>query len=134
MTSNRPYLLRAIYEWILDNNMTPYLVVDSGENGIKVPDELSRNDQIILNIYPDAVRDLLLTNDGVSFNARFSGVAHSIYLPINSIRAIYSKETGRGIIFDQDFDDEETEDLDIETDNEPSKQSHNKHSHLRVIK
>lgn len=136
MTSNHPYLLRAIYEWILDNNMTPYIVVDAANSDIVVPDILSTNDQIILNIYPDAVRDLQLLNDSVSFSARFSGVSHSIFLPIESIKAVYAKESGRGIIFDQEMeiDAAEPDDDDSSTDQDTKSDNQSKRSHLRLIK
>lgn len=104
MTSNRPYLLRALYEWILDNNMTPHIVVDATAGGIRVPLEHVEDNQIVLNILPAAVRDLQIGNDAVSFNARFNGRAREIYVPMQSILAIYARENGKGLIFPDEID------------------------------
>lgn len=106
MTSSRPYLLRAFYEWIVDNNATPYVVVNADYIGVEIPRDYIENGRIILNISPSAVRSLSLANDHVSFNARFSGVPFDIYLPIRSITAIYAKENGRGMVFKEEEEDD----------------------------
>ncbi|MGD8938246.1 MAG: ClpXP protease specificity-enhancing factor [Gammaproteobacteria bacterium] len=102
MTSSRPYLLRAIYEWIVDNNMTPYLLVDATAEAVQVPNEHVNNGKIILNISPAAVMGLDLGAEVVSFNARFSGKPMFVNVPMKAVLAIYSKENGRGMVFTED--------------------------------
>ena len=105
MTSSRPYLLRAFYEWIVDNNATPYVVVNADFPQVSVPREYVDNGRIVLNISPGAVRALLLANDHVEFNARFGGVPHDVYVPMRAVNAIYAKENGRGMVFKDDDED-----------------------------
>ncbi|MBS0285748.1 MAG: ClpXP protease specificity-enhancing factor [Proteobacteria bacterium] len=106
MNSSRPYLLRAFYEWIVDNNATPYVVVNADFPQVSVPREYVDNGRIVLNISPGAVRSLLLANDHVEFNARFAGVPHDIYVPMRAVSAIYAKENGRGMVFKDDEEDD----------------------------
>lgn len=106
MTSSRPYLLRAFYDWIVDNNATPYLVVNADYIGVTVPRDYVENGRIILNVSPGAVRSLSLANDHVSFNARFSGVPFDIYLPIRAVTAVYAKENGRGMVFKEEEEED----------------------------
>ncbi len=98
----RPYLVRALYEWIVDNGLTPYLLVNAGIEGVRVPAEFVSDGKIVLNIAPSAVRELRLHNDGVFFGARFSGRPHEIVVPIKAVQAIYAKENGKGIVFSAD--------------------------------
>lgn len=102
MTSSRPYLVRALYEWIVDNGMTPYLLVDAKFDQVTVPIEHVEDGKIILNVGPMAVTGIILGNDDVTFSARFSGNPFSVYLPIHSILAIYAKENGQGMMFGED--------------------------------
>ncbi len=102
MRPTRPYLLRAFYEWIVDNQFTPYIAVNTTAPGIKVPVEYSEKDQMILNISMNAVRDLQLGNESITFNARFSGISYNIYVPISAVLAIYAKENHRGMVFSED--------------------------------
>ncbi len=106
MVSSRPYLLRAFYDWIVDNHATPYIVVNADHPGAAVPREYVENGRIVLNISPDAVRSLSLANDHVGFNARFAGVPYDIYIPMRAVTAIYAKENGRGMVFKDDEEDE----------------------------
>jgi stringent starvation protein B len=99
MTPSRPYLVRALNEWILDNDMTPYVVVDAGIQGVRVPEDYVTNGQIILNICPGAVTDLFIDEGAVGFKARFGGVPMDVYVPIVAIMAIYAKENGQGMVF-----------------------------------
>jgi len=99
MTPSRPYLLRALNEWILDNDMTPYLVVDAGIQGVEVPQEFVTDGQIVLNICPTAVVGLSIDNEAVEFSARFGGVPMQVYVPFVAIMAIYAKENGQGMVF-----------------------------------
>lgn len=102
MKSNRPYLIRALYEWILDNNCTPYIVADINLPNVIVPQGFSEGGQIVLNISPSAVKHLLIDDEGVSFEGRFAGVVQRPYLPIISVKAIYAKENGYGMFFEND--------------------------------
>ena len=99
MTSSVPYLIRAINEWILDNQYTPYLIVDATMEEASVPLEYVKEGQIVLNISPSAIRDLVMTNEHVMFNGRFGGVAHEIYVPISAVLGIIAKENGEGMWF-----------------------------------
>ena len=102
MNTSRPYLVRAIHEWILDNNMTPHLLVDMEGTGVDVPAQQGQNGKIVLNISPQAVEGLMLGNDAIGFRARFGGIATDVYVPIDSVLAIYAKENGRGMVFNED--------------------------------
>lgn len=102
MTSTRPYLIRALYEWIEDNGMTPHILVDADQPGVTVPKQHVREGQIILNINPAAVRDLRLGNDWIEFNARFGGVARNVQIPISAVLAIYARENGQGMAFGEE--------------------------------
>ncbi|MEY8263685.1 MAG: ClpXP protease specificity-enhancing factor [Bermanella sp.] len=99
MTPSRPYLMRALYEWIQDNDSTPYVLVDANILEVQVPQEHVNDGQIVLNINGGAVRDLLIDNEAMSFSARFSGVTQNIYVPIVAVLAIYAKENGEGMVF-----------------------------------
>jgi stringent starvation protein B len=107
MTSSRPYLIRAIYEWLVDNQLTPYLMVDAKYPDVDVPSQHIEDGKIVLNIEPQAVGNLSMKNDAVEFDARFSGVARHLYLPVLSIKAIYAFENGRGMIFSEDDEDDD---------------------------
>jgi len=104
MTSSRPYLLRAIYEWIVDNGLTPYLLVNASVENVVVPTEFVSNGKIILNVAPAAVKDLEIGNDEVHFNARLSGNPMYVCVPMDAAMAIYAKENGRGMVFTDDSD------------------------------
>jgi stringent starvation protein B len=99
MSSSVPYLIRAINEWILDNQYTPYLIVDATMEEASVPLEYVKEGQIVLNISPSAIRDLVMTNEHVMFNGRFGGVAHEIYVPISAVLGLIAKENGEGMWF-----------------------------------
>ncbi|EGR4142265.1 ClpXP protease specificity-enhancing factor [Vibrio cholerae] len=100
MTPRRPYLLRAFYDWLLENELTPHLVVDATLPGVKVPLEYVQDGQIILNVAPRAVGNLELGNDEVTFNARFGGRPHLVIVPIYAVQAIYARENGAGTMFE----------------------------------
>ena len=102
MTSSRPYLVRAMYQWIADNGMTPHLLVDVTVDGVLVPPEHVQNGKIILNIAPMAVSNLVLGDEEVSFSARFSGQSMGIVIPVDAILAVYAKENGQGMMFSED--------------------------------
>jgi len=105
VNSSRPYLVRAIHEWLIDNNLTPYLLVDAEHKDVQVPDAYVENGKIVLNVSTTAVQQLQMDNTAVSFNARFSGSPTNIYIPIEACMAIYSKENGKGMVFKEEKDD-----------------------------
>ena len=96
----RPYLLRAYYDWLVDNNFTPYLVVDATYWGVNVPVEYVKDGQIVLNLSAHATGNLQLTNDFIQFNARFKGVSRELYIPMGAALAIYARENGDGVMFE----------------------------------
>jgi stringent starvation protein B len=100
VTSHRPYLVRALNEWILDNDATPYIIVDTTIAGVVVPDGLSENGRIVLNIGPNSIRDLQIGNDTIEFDGRFAGRAFHVSAPVRAIMAVYAKETGQGMAFE----------------------------------
>lgn len=100
MNSSRPYLIRALYEWIVENDCTPHLLVNAEYPGVQVPPGFVNDGQIVLNVSPTAVRELAINNDAVSFEGRFGGVAHSLFVPSPAVLAIYARENGQGMVFD----------------------------------
>ncbi len=100
MSSSRPYMIRALYEWILDNSCTPYVLVSAKGSGVQVPLEHVKDGQIILNISPSAVQNFLINNDALEFSGRFSGVPTRVFVPIPAIVGIYAKENGQGMFFE----------------------------------
>lgn len=103
MTSHRPYLLRALAEWIADNDMTPHLLVDATQAGVQVPASAVKEGKVVLNIAQRAVAHLLIDNDSVSFSARFGGVSYPVMVPISAVLAIYARETGQGMALPDDI-------------------------------
>src|SRR5210317_851833 len=100
MTSSRPYIMRALYEWIVDNDCTPYVLVDATMAEVMVPQQFVKDGQIVLNISPSAVMDLTVSNESMSFNGRFGGVATDVYVPVSAIVGIYARENGQGMVFE----------------------------------
>lgn len=110
ITPTRPYLVRAIYEWINDNLLTPYLLINAEEKGVFVPQQYIKDGQIVLNIAPHAVHQLLMDNDAVGFSARFGGVPQQVYVPMRAIMGLYARENGQGLFFDaSEYADESQE-------------------------
>ena len=140
MTPHRPYLLRAYFEWLLDNDLTPHLVVDAHVDGTRVPQQYVKDGQIVLNVAPSAVSNLQLGNDFVEFSARFGGVPQQILLPLASVIAIYARENGAGVVFemeeaymvDETIDEEQElmNDEPVQADVETAK----RRPHLTVVK
>lgn len=112
MNSSRPYLVRALYEWIVDNDCTPHMLVNAEYPAVQVPQGFASDGQIVLNISPSAVRHLHMDNEAVSFEGRFGGVAHTLYVPTGAILGIYARENGQGMVFELEpplVDDDELE-------------------------
>lgn len=99
MTSSRPYLLRALHEWIIDNDLTPYILVDAEQSGVQVPRQFIENGKIVLNIAPRAVHALAIDNARISFSARFGGAPMGVLVPVHAVLAVYAKENGQGMVF-----------------------------------
>jgi stringent starvation protein B len=106
MTSNRPYLIRALYEWLVDNELTPYLLVDAQREGVHVPSHYVEEGRIVLNVSPNAVRELQLGNELIAFEARFGGHAFSISLPPDAVLGVYARENGKGMLFPEETGEE----------------------------
>ena len=102
LTPTRPYLARAIYQWICDNQLVPYLLVDATQKYVVVPTQHIKDGQIVLNIAPHAVGHFQITNDAIQFSARFGGVSQDLYVPMSAVMGIYSRENGQGLFFDQE--------------------------------
>ena len=139
-TSNKPYLFRAVLDWLLDNNATPYILVDTTKLNVEVPHEHIKDDQIVLNITPSAVKHWKVDNLAISFCARFSGTSRRIYVPMNALLAVYAQENGLGMAFPvQEVETPETEaDLDPAKDHKSAnigdKAGEKKGSHLKDVK
>ena len=103
MTSHRPYLLRALVEWINDNQLTPHILVDAGVPGVQVPPSAVKDGRVVLNIAERAVVRLMIDNEMVSFSARFSGTSYPVQVPISAVLAVYARETGQGMALPDDI-------------------------------
>ncbi len=142
MTSVKPYFIQALHEWISDNGLTPLAVVDASYAGIRVPDGVVEDGKIVLNISYDAAENLQMDDELLTFNARFTGVSHAIFIPMEAVSAIYARENGKGMMFDvehEDFDDSEgpepvneTKKVSVQKTNEP-KAKISKKSHLKLV-
>lgn len=124
MTPNRPYLTRAIYEWIIDNNLTPHIMVDATQNNVMVPQQFVQNGQIVLNIAPHATHQFEITNQSITFSARFGGISHNLYIPMPALLGIYARENGMGLFFDpSEYQDVEFADEEIQSSEETPKRN-----------
>ena len=99
MTSSRPYLIRALHEWVVDNGLTPHILVNAEMNDVNVPEQHIENGKIVLNLSPSSVVGLEMGNEYISFNARFGGKATDIFFPVASVIALYARENGQGMVF-----------------------------------
>ena len=95
----RPYLLRAMHEWMIDNGFTPHIVADATVEGFQSPGGQAEDGKIVFNVSHAATKDLLLGNELISFEARFNGVPRQISIPIDAVLGIYARESGQGMIF-----------------------------------
>ncbi len=119
MTSSRPYLVRAMYQWIVDNGLTPHILVDATVDDVMVPEQHIQDGKIVLNIAPMAIQGLTLGDAEITFSARFSGKSQSLYIPIQAVLAVYARENGQGMMFSEDEDDGYTTGESPDDDNEP---------------
>ncbi len=151
MSSNRPYLLRALYEWVTDNGLTPYILVDATVPQVRVPPGVAKDGKVVLNIAMRAVEKLEMGNEALTFSARFSGASQYLYIPVVAIIAIYAQETGQGMMLpadevrttqtqnDSPFDEEFEANVGAviqasESEPEPKPPGPNKGGHLRIVK
>lgn len=139
MTPKRPYLLRALYDWIVDNQLTPHLVVDATIVGTKVPQQFVKDGQITLNISPTAVAGLQLLDEAIRFNARFSGQPMEVIVPMTAALALFARENGAGAMFEAEPQLDKMpapEELNDESSNagKTSNKSSSKRPNLKVIK
>ena len=125
MNSKRPYLLRGLHEWILDNELSPYILVDANAAGVQVPTQYVKDGKIVLNVSPESIRGLDMGNEEIGFSARFGGNPYEITVPVRAVLAIYAKENGKGMIFPEK---EQQEDTNMES-SKPDKKPH-----LKVVK
>lgn len=128
MTPLKPYLIRSIYEWIVDNDCTPHMLVDATHKNAILPTQFVEDGKIVLNIRPAAVDSLMLGNDDIEFNAKFGGRPMHIVAPIKAILAIYAKENGKGMVFDAEINEADEDNTPPDTPPPPTKPT------LRVIK
>ncbi len=119
MNSSRPYLIRALYEWVVDNDCTPHILVNAEYPAVQIPQGFANDGQIVLNISPSAVRHLHMDNDAVSFEGRFGGVPYSLYVPVAAVMGIYARENGQGMVFDLEPAVDDDDDLGIDDDVPP---------------
>lgn len=149
LTSRRPYLIRALYDWVLDNDLTPHLLVAADAPGVNVPRQFVTDDgKITINIGPGAVRGLTLENQLISFSARFSGSSYNVTIPPGAVLALYARENGEGMLFGEVENTEtaseetiasqtqETSETDAGTgdDGDGDTPARKKHPHLKVVK
>jgi stringent starvation protein B len=130
MSSQKPYLIRAIYDWLLDNESTPYLLVNARVENVQVPQDYVKEGRIVLNIAPDAIHQLSLDNDWISFSARFAGRSQEIMVPVTAVQAIYSKENNQGMF----FPDEEPQPPTKPTDDASDSSSNTGRPAIKVVK
>ncbi len=143
MKPSRPYIARAIYDWLLDCDLTPHIVVDATRQGVQVPGQFVENGQIVLNVAPGAVRGFIMDDQAVEFNARFSGQPMQVYVPFSAVVAMYARENGQGMVFGQEPGAElylqPIPEMTVQPDAEvasplPPKSKHSKKPSLKVVK
>ncbi|MBP7793766.1 MAG: ClpXP protease specificity-enhancing factor [Acinetobacter sp.] len=134
VTPTRPYLTRAMYEWICDNNLTPHLLVDATQPNTLVPEKFIQDGQIVLNTAPHAVHALNISNDAISFSARFGGVSRDLYIPFQALMGIYARENGQGLFFDASEYDHINNDQDaLKSNTEENNATTKKKPSLRLL-
>jgi stringent starvation protein B len=124
MRSSRPYLIRALYEWVLDNQLTPYILVNAEIPGVDVPRQHVEDGKIILNIATHAIQNLNISNQAIEFDASFAGKPTNVYAPIKAILAIYARENGRGMVFNEEEEETDNGTAENEVAPQPVKYTH----------
>lgn len=143
MISNRPYLIRAMFDWIVDNEWTPHVQVDAEYPSVHVPQQYIQNGIIVLNMHPDAVRDLQMSNAVFSFKARFQGVEHKVIFPPGAVLAIFARENGQGMPFapesyseidEEAFEDQSEIAEEMQASESDKDEKPRKKGHLSIVK
>ncbi|WP_180022870.1 ClpXP protease specificity-enhancing factor [Acinetobacter sp. YH16044] len=134
LTPTRPYLTRALYEWICENQLTPYLLVDATQNGTMVPVQYIQNGQIVLNIAPHATHALHMSNETITFSARFGGVSQNLYIPFSAVLGIYARENGQGMFFDpQEYEGIQNDQNALKSNDQEQQEQPKKKPGLRLL-
>ena len=131
VTPQRPYLLRAMHEWMTDNGQTPHIVVDAGFDGVDVPQQHVQDGKIILNISYAATNNLEIGNDEVRLEARFGGSPHQVSVPVRAVLGIYARESGRGMIFSEEEFAAAAEEAQVREEKDSTEP---RKPHLKIIK
>jgi stringent starvation protein B len=134
MLPQKPYLVRAFYEWIIDSRATPYLLVSAAVEGTEVPQDYVEDGEIVLDISSKAITGLNISNHKVEFQATFGGIPKSIVAPMKAILAIYANENGRGMVFNLDDDNNDDDPFPPEDTGDKSGGKGKKGSHLTLVK
>ena len=130
----RPYLVRAIRDWAMDNGLTPQLLVDAGVDGVVIPDGHAQDGKIVLNVHTQAVKALELENEFITFSARFGGASHAIVLPIQAVMAVFARENGKGFSFEEEKTQHQMEQSDGNESPPNGQSSGLSRPHLRLVK
>lgn len=134
LTPTRPYLTRALYEWICDNQLTPYLLIDATQNGTMVPVQYIQDGQIVLNIAPHATHALHMSNETITFSARFGGVSQNLYIPFSAVLGIYARENGQGMFFDpQEYEGIQNDQNALKSNDQEQQEQPKKKPGLRLL-
>jgi len=134
LTPTRPYMVRALYQWIEDNELTPYLMVDATAKNVQVPRQYVQDGRIVLNIASRATGNMVMQNDYIHFNARFGGVSQEIWVPLNAVLGIYAKENSQGMFFDPSEYENYQPKSESETPAAPAKPKRDNKAGLKVLK
>lgn len=141
ITPTRPYMVRALYQWIEDNQLTPYLMVDATADDVQIPVEHVQDGRIVLNIASRATGNMSMENDYINFSARFGGVSQEIWVPLKAVLGIYAKENSQGMFFDpNEYDDYEPENDTVTStarttaDNHKTKPKRDNKAGLKILK
>ncbi len=134
LTPTRPYMVRALYQWIEDNELTPYLMVDATAKNVQVPRQYVQDGRIVLNIASRATGNMVMQNDYIHFNARFGGVSQEIWVPLNAVLGIYAKENSQGMFFDPSEYENYQPESESETLAAPAKPKRDNKAGLKVLK
>lgn len=135
-TSTKPYMIRAIHEWCVDNQLTPHLLVEVNAQ-TKVPMAYVKDGEIVLNLNFSATKDLQFTNEAVTFSARFSGVSNNLYVPISAVKGIFARENGQGMFFEvlpEDANQNKNNEIDFSEKKEKNISSEVKKTTLKLVK
>jgi stringent starvation protein B len=133
LTSTKPYLVRAIHEWCIDNGLTPHLMVEVNSKTM-VPMAYVKNGEIVLNLSYSATKDLQFSNEAIIFSARFAGESNNLYIPMNAVKGIFARENGQGMFFETSLDEVESDEVTLSEENEKNISKEVKKPSLKLVK